>query len=58
MKTLLEFLSRRGFVVVTHGGKEHEAWAYEGPLDFEWRREGRKSALFTKTPLGAESAFP
>jgi hypothetical protein len=35
MKSLLEFLARRGFVVVTHGGKEHEAWAYEGPLDFE-----------------------
>jgi hypothetical protein len=35
MKTLLEFLARKGFVVVTHGGKEHEAWAYEGPLDFE-----------------------
>jgi hypothetical protein len=36
VKTLLEFLARRGFVVVTHGGKEHEAWAYEGPLDFDF----------------------
>jgi hypothetical protein len=35
VKTLLEFLARKGFVVLTNNAGEHEAWAYEGPLDFE-----------------------
>jgi hypothetical protein len=37
MKTLLEFLRKKGFVVLTGhtDGAEYEAWAYEGPLDLE-----------------------
>ena len=37
MKTLLEFLRKKGFVVMTGhtDGAEYEAWAYEGPLDLE-----------------------
>ena len=55
MKSLRKFLARRGFVVVTKGDKEHEAWAYEGPLNFEVAAPIRFG--LGKTPIDALKAL-
>jgi hypothetical protein len=60
MKTLVKFLHDQGFVILT-GGKEgrkkqeYEAWAYQGPLDFE-KAEPQRFGLGS-TPVAALEAL-